>query len=88
MKRSLVGLAALTLLAMGSTAAAQTVIREENKTVVRKKTVIDFQDVTIDGEIKKPEGSYTVGHAKTKFGNLVKLRSDFMPELQKSVDNL
>ena len=69
-------------------AADSKMIQEADKTVYKKKTVIDFNDVTLEGELTKPEGSYLLNRKKTKFGNLIKLRNDFLPELQKSVDNL
>jgi hypothetical protein len=73
-----------------SYAAAQekTVVREGDKTVFKKKTVIDFNDVTVEGELTKPEGSYVLNRNKTRFNSLIKLRDNFLPELQKSVDNL
>ena len=64
------------------------VIQEEDKTVFRKKTVIDFTDVTVEGELTKPEGSYLLNRKKTDFKSLIKVRDNFNPELQKSVDNL
>jgi hypothetical protein len=64
------------------------VVREPDKTVYKKKTVIDFNDVTLEGDLTKPEGSYILNRRATKFGSLIKLRADFNPELQKSVDNL
>ncbi len=67
---------------------AQEVIREADKTVYRKKTTIDFTDVAIDGELTKPEGSYSVSKKKTTFKTLIKVRDNFNPELQKSVENL
>ena len=72
------------------TALAQddTVIREADKTSFKKKTVIDFSDVTIQGELTKPEGSYLLNRKKTKFQTLLKIRSDFLPELFNSTDNL
>jgi hypothetical protein len=90
MKRALavVAFAALALSATGAMAAEAKVIQEADKTVYKKKTVIDFNDVTLEGELTKPEGSYLLNRKKTKFGNLIKLRNDFLPELQKSVDNL
>lgn len=87
-------LAALTLAVMvagpasSALAAESKVIQEEDKTVFKKKTVIDFNDVTLEGELTKPEGSFQMSKKKTKFGNLIKLRNDFLPELQKSTDNL
>jgi len=64
------------------------VIQEEDKTVYRKKTVIDFTDVTVEGELTKPEGSYVLNRKKTDFQSLIKVRDNFNPELQKSADNL
>ena len=84
--------AAITLsLALSAPALAQgkvTVVQESDKTVFRKKTVIDFTDVAVEGDLTKPEGSYTVSKKKTSFKSLIKVRDNFVPELQKSVDNL
>ena len=45
---------ASTVLALAAPAFAQEkVIREEDRTVVRKKTVIDFSDVAVEGEGRK-----------------------------------
>ena len=64
------------------------VVQEADKTVFRKKTVIDFTDVAVEGELIKPEGSYVLDRNRTRFRSLVKVRDNFAPELQKSVDNL
>lgn len=64
------------------------VIQEEDRTVYKKKTVIDFTDVAVEGELTKPEGSYVLNRKKTDFQSLIKVRENFAPELQKSVDNL
>ena len=64
------------------------VIQEADKIVVRKRTVIDFNDVTVEGELTKPEGSYVLDRSRTRFRSLVRLRENFNPELQKSADNL
>jgi len=64
------------------------VIQEADRVVVRKRTVIDFNDVTVEGELTKPEGSYVPSRNRTRFRSLVRLRDNFNPELQKSADNL
>lgn len=64
------------------------VVQEPDKVVVRKRTVIDFNDVTVEGELTKPEGSYVLNRNKARFPSLIRLRDDFNPELQKSADNL
>ena len=56
--------------------------------VYEQKTVLDFSDVTLEGELTRPEGSYLLNRKKARFGSLVQLRADFLPELQKSIDNL
>ncbi|MCI0571418.1 MAG: hypothetical protein L0Y66_11745 [Myxococcaceae bacterium] len=89
MKRMLLVTTLLTLVA--SPALAQDTVRtvqEEDRVVVRKKTVVDFTDVTVDGEITRPEGSYVLNKKRTRFKSLIKVRDNFNPELQKSVDNL
>ena len=68
--------------------APQGVVREADRTVFKKKTVIDFSDVTIQGELTKPEGSYLLNRKKTKFKLLLKVRANFLPELFNSTDNL
>ncbi len=88
MKRILVAAVVLGAVSLSAPASAQKVSQEADKTVFKKKTVIDFNDVTLEGELTKPEGSYLINRKRTKFGNLIKLRNDFLPELQKSVDNL
>ncbi|MEW6431931.1 MAG: hypothetical protein AB1730_10530 [Myxococcota bacterium] len=87
MKRAL-ALLALSAVFATSALAEDKVIREADKTVFRKKTVIDFTDVAVEGELTKPEGSYSVSKKKTTFKTLIKVRDNFNPELQKSVDNL
>ena len=87
MKRLFFGLAILSLTSSAAF-AQEKVTREADKTVFRKKTTIDFTDVAIDGELTKPEGSYSVSKKKTTFKTLIKVRDNFNPELQKSVENL
>jgi hypothetical protein len=79
------------VLALGVAApafAADSVVHEADKTVFRKKTTIDFTDVAVEGELTKPEGTYALSKKKTNFKSLIKVRDNFVPELQKSVDNL
>jgi Na+-transporting NADH:ubiquinone oxidoreductase subunit NqrC len=91
MKKLIALLFALALVASSAvtgTAFAQEVTQEADKTVFKKKTIIDFSDVTIQGELTKPEGSYILNRKKTKFRSLLKIRGDFLPELFNSIDNL
>ncbi len=89
MKRLITGsIVALALMAGGSAFAQDDVVREADKTEYKNKTVIDFSDVTIQGELTKPEGSYLLNRKKTKFKTMLKLRANFLPELFNSTDSL
>jgi protein involved in sex pheromone biosynthesis len=93
MKR-LIGAAvvAVSLAMSGASAFAQEandkVVQESDKVSFKKKTIIDFSDVTIQGELTKPEGSYVLNRKKTAFKSLLKIRANFLPELFNSTDNL
>lgn len=76
-------LAILTLVLASFSGFAQE--EEDVKIEYQKKTVIDFSDVNIEGELKKPEGSYIQNRKRTKFRNLIELRGNFRPELRRSV---
>ena len=54
----------------------------------KKRTVIDFTDVTIEGELTKPEGSYIVNRKFSKFSSLIKLRENYVFELLSSASDL
>jgi len=86
-------LVVLCLLAAAAATAAEApkgvkVVQEPDKVIVRKRTVVDFADVTVEGELVKPEGSYLLHRNKTRFEPLIQLRDDFDRELGQSADNL
>jgi hypothetical protein len=56
--------------------------------IYKKTTIIDFSDVTITGELTKPEGSYLMNKKKAQFNLLINVRDNFLPEMIKTVDNL
>lgn len=82
-------IAAIAVMGTASVAMAEeNVIREADRVVYKTRTLIDFNDVTLEGELAKPEGSYMHSHRTAKFNTLINYRTSFVPELQKSVDNL
>ncbi len=42
----------------------------------------NFDDLLIDGKIKKPQVLYTDARQKVKFERLLKLKKDFIPKLK------
>lgn len=89
-KLKLVGVGFIVALALGASGALaqDTIIQEDDRVEYRKKTVIDFSDVNIEGELTKPEGSYIKNRKKTRFRSLIELRGNFRPELRRSVSRL
>ena len=68
--------------------SADDFIIQEDKTVYKKKTKIDFSDINIEGELKKPEGSYICIRKFIKFQNFIKIRNNFRDKIFTSEDNI
>jgi len=54
----------------------------------RKKTEIDFEDVSIDGELKKPHGAYLLDKRQSSFNPLIRLKDNFSQEMVDSVNQV
>lgn len=49
-----------------------------------KTKFYDFNDMLIDGQIKKPQALYIDHRQKVKFERLLKLKKSFLPSLMKT----
>jgi len=61
---------------------------EEPKVIYKEKTEIDFEGVDVVGELVKPQGSLVLDRKHAKFNPMIKLRTDFDDEMDKSVDEV
>jgi hypothetical protein len=61
---------------------------EEPKVVYKQRTEIDFEGVEIEGELVKPQGSLVLDRKHAKFNPMIRLRTDFDDEMDKSVDEI
>ena len=61
---------------------------EKPEVVYKKKTTIDFEGVDIEGELVKPQGALVLERKRANFNPLIKLRSDFNNEMNKSVKHI
>ena len=62
---------------------------EESRDVVYKqRTEIDFEGVEIQGQLVKPQGALVLDRKRASFNPLIKLRTDFDDEMDKSVDEI
>lgn len=87
------GLAAFVLGGLGYTSLAEAqvkviTVRGQDRTVYKKKTVIDFEDSTVEGELVKPEQSSYVARDRARFNSLIKYRMNFVQEMRKTARNL
>ena len=53
-----------------------------------KKQSIDFEDELIEGEVKKPELFYLLQKKQFNFRRLIKLRQNFLPEMERTSEEL
>lgn len=81
-------LALLIALLWASHVYADDVVQQEDTVTYKKKTSIDFSDVTIKGELTKPEGAYVGVRKDIKFKNFIKVRANFRDKLAESADNI
>ena len=61
---------------------------EEPKVVYKSRPEIDFEGVEVDGELVKPQGALLLDRKRANFNPLIKLRTDFDDEMDKSVDEV
>ncbi len=60
---------------------------EPAKVEYEKKTVINFEDDTIEGDLKRPDGEYVEARRKVDHSNLIKIREEWRDKvLQASGD--
>ncbi len=60
----------------------------DGQSLYKKKTVYDFEDDLITGDLTKPDGEYIQSAAKVKHQNLIKYREDFKNKILGSVSDL
>ncbi len=56
--------------------------------IYKKETVYDFEGDDVEGALVRPDEANIQGEQHSKTSSLIKIRSDFVPELLKSVEDL
>lgn len=54
----------------------------------KKTTAINFEDELIQGEVKKPELLYLLQKKQFNFKRLIKLRENFLPEMNRTSETV
>jgi hypothetical protein len=60
----------------------------EGKVEYQKKTVINFEEDTIEGDLKRPDGEYVEARKKVDHSNLIKLRENWHEKVMQSSGDL
>jgi hypothetical protein len=68
--------------------AAQEKSAAQSKVEYEKKTVINFEDDTIEGDLKRPDGEYVEARQKVEHSNLIKIREDWREKVMQSSGDL
>ncbi len=58
------------------------------KVIYKEKTEIDFEGLEVAGELVKPSGALLLDRKRASFNPLIKLRTDFNDEMDRSVDQI
>lgn len=56
--------------------------------IYRKKTIVSFEDDTIDGDLTRPDGAYVESRKKLRHSNLIRIREDFREKILDSVSSI
>jgi hypothetical protein len=83
--RSLVLLA---MLALPLTASAQEKAAPKPNVTYEKRTEINFEDDTIDGDLKRPDGEYVEARRKVSHSNLIKIRENWRDKVMQASGEL
>lgn len=74
---------------LGASFSAPAAAQDSDENVrYRARTEIDFEDVSVDGELTKPNGAYLLEKRKSNFNPLIRLKTDFTEEMMESVNQI
>jgi len=54
----------------------------------KAKTVYDFEDDMVEGDLQRPDGELVDSIRKTQHSSLIEIRKDFIPEMLKSLEDI
>ena len=58
------------------------------KVEYEKKTVINFEDDTIEGDLKRPDGEYVEARQRVDHSNLIRIREDWREKVMQASGDL
>jgi len=61
---------------------------DDAPTTYKAKTVYDFEDDMVEGDLARPDGELVNSLKKTEHSSLIEIRKDFIPEMLKSLEDV
>ena len=61
---------------------------DDSNTSYKAKTVYDFEDDMVEGDLARPDGELVNALKKTEHSSLIEIRKDFIPEMLKSLEDI
>jgi hypothetical protein len=61
---------------------------DQPKVSYERKTVINFEDDTIEGDLKRPDGEYVEARQKVEHSNLIKIREEWRDKVMQASGDL
>jgi hypothetical protein len=61
---------------------------DDANTQYKAKTVYDFEDDTVEGDLARPDGENISANAKAQHSSLIEIRKDFIPEMLKTLEDI
>jgi hypothetical protein len=61
---------------------------DDGNTQYKAKTVYDFEDDTVEGDLQRPDGENITANAKAQHSSLIEIRKDFIPEMLKTLEDI
>ena len=56
--------------------------------IYQKKTIVNFDEDTIDGDLTRPDAAYVESRTRVRHSNLIRIREDFREQILSSVTSL
>ena len=56
--------------------------------IYKKQTKYDFDDDVVEGDLIRPDDMFVESRDKARYGSLITIRKDFIPEMLKSAEDI
>jgi hypothetical protein len=80
-------LAMIAVLGLAGASASYAQESGDNSTY-KSKTVYDFEDDNVEGDLQRPDGELVNSINKAQHDSLIEIRKDFIPEMLKSLEDI